>query len=1227
MLDSGACYNCITPKILDRLRGANIAFEITSSSRRDPGAANGQRMHIQGEVKLNLKLGENPSERKKSRSPLRDKNVTNDWDEVQLVNCDFVIFKELNHEVILGCKTLRALQFTLGKNEISIGPAKTICQVVPSTQGVELLRLQSETATVSNKWGLYFLDRCEETGDSIRNREAKEALSRPKLGEMQPVVLVAFAKGEDVPESIVREKETSAPGIRNIEDQKKCEQNEEESTKLNNILSGLAENSDFTPAGKSELKTLLENFRTIFSTTATDVGEYKDEQATLELKPGYEDKIYVPSRRIPHQLRPWLRKHLQEMIESDILERSEGSPYNSPIFLVEKPNKKGYRVVNDFRLLNQGLKHNRYPIPHIKDYLDQLHGSQFFSSIDLRSGFYNVVLSEESRPLTAFNACGDTLRFKRLAQGVKTSPAIFQAVMAKVTGDLLNKRAVVYLDDLLAFDKTENDALETIRLVLERFMDKGFKLNPEKCNFGKKEIDFLGYSITATGWRPTKDKITAVLTVEKPETVKALRRFNGMVNYFYLSVPNLQVRMSPLYKLTSLPKGAKSKDKVIEWNDTADAAFEEVKTLLAETARNAFYSSDIRDRLYLSTDSSLTGYGAVLSQYQHNLGQEVPLGYCSGAYSGSQLNWPIVELELFALVEGLRNFDTYLFARNFCWRTDSKCLSYLHSEGTVKSDASKLKPKIARWVEFIEQFSFDIEHHMGESEQMTLPDVLSRSFQKQPKLDSIVIKPSDNGNVGYKLQAELWFKMWKNSGLRLYELIEAQEKDQELSQFTGPYSVLKSKTYLLFKRDGIQCVRFRERDLVVLPSSLVVHVLRYIHLPQHYGQMTMLKLMKSKFWTPALKRNVRQFAISCQDCIRVKAQASLPNKPIMQTSSPHPWMSVHADLIGPFPPSYNQNCYVLVCIDNLTRFVDVEALRDKTAESVMAGFMKIVTRRGSPASLLCDNGREFHNCGLRELMFRMGTNLQHSTPLQPQTNGVVERVNQKIKRCLKLWDANSVNWEDHIHLAAFLINKEYHSALQTSPWCAFHGWDHASADVVNPAEIIEEFSGSIQCSEYAKGHIQRMQKALANLYESDYTAKADRFYKLQSAQDSRNLSDNQFSPKDRVLVKMKQLKGSCGKLTNEWRGIYRILRQVDANVYFVYLEGNQRRRFLVHKRRLRKLPDEKNMFNDNECSVLEDSKVIAEKPEPKNSKEFQGETKIPENNESGGRLRSGRRYQ
>ena len=186
-------------------------------------------------------------------------------------------------------------------------------------------------------------------------------------------------------------------------------------------------------------------------------------------------------------------------------------------------------------------------------------------------------------------------------------------------------------------------------------------------------------------------------------------------------------------------------------------------------------------------------------------------------------------------------------------------------------------------------------------------------------------------------------------------------------------------------------------------------------------------------------------------------------------------------------------------------------------------------------SLLCDNGLEFRNQYLKDLMKSFGTNLQHCTPLQPASNGLVERANQKLKRYFKLWSADSLNWEDHLGIAAYVINMEYNRSIQTSAWSAYHGWTPQTGctEIVNPMEIHAEFTGS-QCLAHAKRHVQKMNRALAELVETDYKQKNNRFERLRTDYSKLGGSKFQLSRGDHVLVKIMQTKGMCGKFYIQW---------------------------------------------------------------------------------------------
>ena len=206
-------------------------------------------------------------------------------------------------------------------------------------------------------------------------------------------------------------------------------------------------------------------------------------------------------------------------------------------------------------------------------------------------------------------------------------------------------------------------------------------------------------------------------------------------------------------------------------------------------------------------------------------------------------------------------------------------------------------------------------------------------------------------------------------------------------------------------------------------------------------------------------------------------------------------------------------------------------------------------------------------------MLQYGCNLQFTTPLCPTSNGLVERVNRKIKRYLQLWEATTVNWQDHLGMSIYVINHEYNQSIQTSSWIAFHGWSGMPGNIVNPKEIFQEYTIGNQCSpaRFATEQIRKMQKSLAKLYETDKKQKECRFNKLRREYHTSKGSKMTLKAGDHVLIKTPQLKGQCKKLFIAWRGRYVLHEQVDKNVWTVSLLNNSRRKFLVHTRRMRKI--------------------------------------------------------
>ena len=250
-------------------------------------------------------------------------------------------------------------------------------------------------------------------------------------------------------------------------------------------------------------------------------------------------------RRIPPHLYEEVKKHLQEMIEVGAIRKSF-SPWASAVVLVRKKDG-GLRFCIDLRKLNNRTIKDGYSLPRIEDTLDCLHGAVWFSTLDLKSGYWQVELEEEAKPLTAFTM--GPLGFwecERMPFGLTNAPATFQRLMESCLGELHLNWCIIYLDDIIVFSRTPEEHVHRLRAVFEKLKAAGLKLKPSKCDFFKKEIKYLGHVVSKEGVSTDPDKIKSVTEWPQPTTVTEVRSFLGFVSYYRRFIPNFSKVAKPL---------------------------------------------------------------------------------------------------------------------------------------------------------------------------------------------------------------------------------------------------------------------------------------------------------------------------------------------------------------------------------------------------------------------------------------------------------------------------------------------------------------------------------------------------------------------------------------------------------------------------------------------------------------------------------------------------------
>ena len=459
---------------------------------------------------------------------------------------------------------------------------------------------------------------------------------------------------------------------------------------------------------KSEIEKLTGEFQDLFPKK----GDILSHTSVIKHKINTTDDIPIYTRqyRYPQVYKKEIEKQIEDLLEKDIIQQSY-SPWSSPVWMVQKKldatNEKKYRMVIDYRKLNAKTVGDKFPIPNINEVLDKLGKNIYFTTLDLTSGFHQIQMDEESIPKTAFNTDEGHFEFKRMPFGLKNAPATFQRVMNHVLKEEINKRCLVYLDDIIIFGTSLQEHMENIKRIFLKLRKHNLKIQLDKSEFLMKEVAYLGHIISRDGIRPNPNKIDAVKNYPVPKTTKEIKTYLGLLGYYRKFIPNFAKLTKPL--TNCLKKGSKIEINNVKYRES----FEESKKLLINSPILQY--PDFDKTFTLTTDASNYALGAVLSQSVD--GKDLPIAYASRTLNSHEINYSTIEKELLSIVWSTKYFRPYLYGKRFIIQTDHRPLVWLMS---LKDPNSKL----LRWKVKLDEYDFEIRYKEGKLN--TNADALSR---------------------------------------------------------------------------------------------------------------------------------------------------------------------------------------------------------------------------------------------------------------------------------------------------------------------------------------------------------------------------------------------------------------------------------------------------------------------------------------------------------------------
>ena len=481
---------------------------------------------------------------------------------------------------------------------------------------------------------------------------------------------------------------------------------QEDGIPLNQNADKINVGDQLTPEQRIEVFQLLNDHQGVISKGEDDVGRI--DVGSLNIQLYDHTPVYHRPRRFPDPLAAEIERECDKLRAQDIIEPSLSS-YNCRILPIRKPDGS-LRLCMDYRDLNSKTVADRYPMTNLLDSIYSLHGFKYFTSIDLVKGYYQMEVEKNSRPYTAFSTSRGHWQYKRMPFGLKNAPSAFQRAMQIIFKEFPRNRVIVYLDDILIIEKDFEKHALLVKQVLNTLHRHGVKIKLEKCSWFKDKVTFLGHEVSTAGVNKHPSYINKIQEFPKPETVKNLQEFMGLVNWQRKFVPQCAVIGKSLYAKT----GGRPKSK-IEWTPEMTTAFEKLKEILIKDIQLAFpdYSKDAHPlRLYV--DASATGAGACLCQRQEDEIKTILYDSCS--FSDTQKRYSAIERELVAIRWGVKAFRPFLFGQHFKLYTDHQPLVYLHNMKFIDH-------RLARTLEDLADYDFEIFHTPGHLNQAA--DLLS----------------------------------------------------------------------------------------------------------------------------------------------------------------------------------------------------------------------------------------------------------------------------------------------------------------------------------------------------------------------------------------------------------------------------------------------------------------------------------------------------------------------
>lgn len=785
--------------------------------------------------------------------------------------------------------------------------------------------------------------------------------------------------------------------------------------------------------------------------------------------------IHTKSYKYPQVFETEIQEQVKKMLNDGII-RESISPYTSPVWVVPKKSdasgKKKFRLVIDYRKLNEKTISDKYPIPEITDILDKLGRTCYFSTIDLVSGFHQIQLADEDIEKTAFSVNSGKYEFTRMPFGLKNAPATFQRVMDCILREFLGKCCLVYMDDVIIFSSSLEEHKKDLMKVMNKLKEANLKIQLDKCEFFKKEVQYLGHTVSEEGVKPNTDKIEIIKTWPIPKTEKEIRQFLGTLGYYRRFIKDFAKLVKPLTALLR-------KDAEFTITPEIVTCFEKCKQLL--TMDPILIYPDFTKEFSLTTDASDYAIGAVLSQGP--AGKDRPIAYASRTLNNTEENYSTTEKEFLAIVWAVKHFRPYLYGRKFKLFTDHQPLTYSMSDANRRI----IRGKIA-----LEEFDYELIYKPGN--QNTVADALSRI-----KADEIHTNEQDNNESTSDNDSDLEtvhsaetsddFFIWATEKpincFRTQIIFKISHIDSKVYEQIFPkynrFIIMKPvftetdiveilKGYL--NPTGVSCLKipiqltqliqetyrkhFTNTKFKVFISERMLQdirlddekdaIIRETHETAHRGAKENKMQILQKIFFPEIDRKLKTFVSSCHICKKSKYDRKPPKLIQKSIFGSRQFERVHMDIF------FLKKQKWLTIVDSFSKFANIIPLATRTIVDIKNAISEHIRYLGRPQEIVCDQEPAFTSIDFVGFLNELGIEVHFAS--NSNSNGIVERFHStliELYRTLKS-KYNELPINDQMNIITDIYNNTFHSATKKKPRDIIFN----TANITNVADLIEQ---------------------------------------------------------------------------------------------------------------------------------------------------------------------------